>query len=207
MPAWCGDGDSGLPKRHAYTYAARLLRRGKGARQNRAAGGRWHLESTRNCRYSARPGSHLFTGFSAGCWPSLGDWSRVCSFIAAPGRTTGTLEGALRGAVGGGMQSVGRWGRSTTGRQVCGARYSSCRQSRALPGECPRARALATHFASRSEQKTFAPSPPQWAQQAATRTQQRARRGQADASAPAAASESWRWPRPRKAFWHRRSAC
>ena len=101
---------------------------------------------------------------------------------------------------------MGRWGRSTTGRQVCGARYSSCRQSRALPGECPRARALATHFASRSEQKTFAPSPPQWAQQAATRTQQRARRGQADASAPAAASESWRWPRPRKAFWHRRSA-
>ena len=105
MPAWCGDGGSGLPKRHAYTYAARLLRRGKGARQNRAAGGRWHLESTRNCRYSARPGSHLFTGFSAGCWPSLGDWSRVCSFIAAPGRTTGALEGALRGAAGGGMQS------------------------------------------------------------------------------------------------------
>ena len=188
------------PTPHAYSVAGK----GRGRTALREGGGTWSPPETAGTPRGLAPICSPASPPAAG--PPWGT-GRACAAssqrLAARRARLKVRSGERRGV---GCR-VGRWGRSTTGRQVCGARCSSCRQSRAVPGECPRARVLATHFASRSEQRTFAPSPLQWAQQAATRTQQRARRGQADASAPAAASESWRWPRPRKAFWHRRSAC
>ena len=140
-----------MAARAARAYQAARLRRTSHAYGVVGKGGAAEL----CCGRAAAPGVNQKLQVLRAAWLPLGDRllrrllallgglvTRVQLHRSAWPHVGRALRGALASGGGWDCRAWG-WGRSATGRQKCRARCSSCRHSRAVPGECVSLRALA----------------------------------------------------------------